>query len=190
MNAQAEKDPKAERDLDERKLRERVAKLKRRQFVEGGGKRDVENAISVRLTEQEAKLLNDQVEFSSYENLSEYIRGVALGWDRSAPIIAKSGVTIHWIRAWMDTMTDEQLEGLFKLIEEMFGDRPTYKAMEPSREEMIERLDKKLEVVEEHLLNARSATVTERYPVPPASFGKDEENGVDTEGDRKEEKAS
>ncbi|MCS3660167.1 hypothetical protein [Salinibacter ruber] len=161
MSAQAEKDPKAEKKVDERKLQERVAKLMRDQFEEGGGTRDVENAISVRLTEREAKLLGDQVEFSSYENLSEYVRGVSLGWDRSAPIIAKSGVAIHWVRAWMDTMTDEQLEGLFELMEEFFGDRPTYKAMELSREDIIERLDKKLKVVEEHLLYAKEETLEE-----------------------------
>jgi hypothetical protein len=163
MSTSTEKDAQAG-NIAEKKLQERVAKLKRDYFrKDGGPTRDEKNGISVRLTDREAKLIGDQISFSSYENLSEYVRAVTLGWDRSAPIIAKSGVVIHWVRAWMEEMTDEQVESLHELIEQFFGsERPTHKAMEPSREEINEHLDKILKVVEEHLLYAKEGTVDEK----------------------------
>lgn len=164
MSTPTEKGAKEKRIVDEKTLQEQVAKLKRDYFRrEEGPKRDESNGISVRLTDREAKLLGDQISLSSYENLSEYVRAVTLGWDRSAPIIAKSGVVIHWLRAWMDEMTDEQVESLYELVEQFFGtERPTYKAEEPSRAEMIESLDETLKVVEEHLLYAKEGTVAEK----------------------------
>ena len=78
--------------------------------------------LSIRLSRVQAVLLAEAVACSRYRSRSAYLRAVATGRDRRAPILAKAGVLFFWARAHFgETIGPEEQENLERLGRFLFG---------------------------------------------------------------------
>lgn len=110
---------------------------------------------SVRLRKKELKHLKECVAKSPYENISEYIRHVGLGWDRNGSIIARTGVVLKWVQGHMgETIGEDEWEELYDMLDAVYVDE----ARKSPDEEAIGEL---LETMASQLLAAKRRVVTE-----------------------------
>ncbi len=78
--------------------------------------------LSIRLSRVQAALLAEAVACSRYRSRSAYLRAVATGRDRRAPILAKAGILFFWARAHFgETIGPEEQEELGRLGQFLFG---------------------------------------------------------------------
>ncbi|MCS3679311.1 hypothetical protein GGP72_003261 [Salinibacter ruber] len=78
--------------------------------------------MSIRLSRVQAALLAEAVACSRYRSRSAYLRAVATGRDRRAPILAKAGILFFWARAHFgETIGPEEQENLERLGRFLFG---------------------------------------------------------------------
>ncbi len=88
----------------------------------GTGEIGRSEVLSIRLSRVQAALLAEAVACSRYRSRSAYLRAVATGRDRRAPILAKAGVLFFWARAHFgETIGPEEQENLERLGRFLFG---------------------------------------------------------------------
>ncbi|MCS3613173.1 hypothetical protein [Salinibacter ruber] len=109
----------------------------------GAGKIGRGEVLSIRLSRVQAVLLAEAVACSRYRSRSAYLRAVATGRDRRAPILAKAGVLFFWARAHFgETIGPEGQENLKRLGRFLLG---------------IGDVGKMLALIQRHLRAARLA---------------------------------
>jgi hypothetical protein len=88
----------------------------------GTGKIGRSEVLSIRLSRVQAVLLAEAVACSRYRSRSAYLRAVATGRDRRAPILAKAGILFFWARAHFgETIGPEEQENLERLGRFLLG---------------------------------------------------------------------
>ncbi|MCS4122290.1 hypothetical protein [Salinibacter ruber] len=109
----------------------------------GTGKIGRSEVLSIRLSRVQAVLLAEAVACSRHRSRSAYLRAVATGRDRRAPILAKAGVLFFWARAHFgETIGPEGQENLKRLGRFLLG---------------IGDVGKMLALIQRHLRAARLA---------------------------------
>ncbi len=99
-----------------------AAKVGRGEGAGGAGKIGRNEVLSIRLSRVQAALLAEAVACSRYRSRSAYLRAVATGRDRRAPILAKAGILFFWSRAHFgETIGPEEQENLGRLGRFLFG---------------------------------------------------------------------
>ncbi len=99
-----------------------AGKVGRGEGAGGAGKIGRSEVLSIRLSRVQAALLAESVACSRYRSRSAYLRAVATGRDRRAPILAKAGVLFFWARAHFgETIGPEEQENLGRLGRFLFG---------------------------------------------------------------------
>lgn len=110
---------------------------------------------SVRLKDKELRHLKECVEKSPYDNISEYIRHVGLGWDRNGSIIARTGIVLKWVQEHMgENIGQKEWEELYIMLDEVYE----HDSEQGPDEESITEL---LEIMASQLLAAKRRMVTE-----------------------------
>ncbi len=99
-----------------------AGKVGRGEGAGGAGKIGRNEVLSIRLSRVQAALLAEAVACSRYRSRSAYLRAVATGRDRRAPILAKAGILFFWSRAHFgETIGPEEQENLGRLGRFLFG---------------------------------------------------------------------
>lgn len=99
-----------------------AGKVGRGEGAGGTGKIGRGEVLSIRLSRVQAALLAEAVACSRYRSRSAYLRAVATGRDRRAPILAKAGVLFFWSRAHFgETIGPEEQENLGRLGRFLLG---------------------------------------------------------------------
>lgn len=134
--------------------------------------------VIVRWQEVQADLLDENVAYSTYETPAAYLRGVSTGWDRRAPILAKAGVLLHWIRALAGTpVGKEEWQRLEELFQSLIGRGARGLGSHAGPEGRLS-LREALRLIEKHVLTAAliskgaSAEVEEPGPAPLGLVGR------------------
>ncbi|MBB4091172.1 hypothetical protein [Salinibacter ruber] len=128
--------------------------------------------LSIRLSRVQAVLLAEAVACSRYRSRSAYLRAVATGRDRRAPILAKAGVLFFWARAHFgETIGPEGQENLKRLGRFLLG---------------IGDVGKMLALIQRHLRAARLAASgrlggAESLPPAPKRVQQRAGSGLSTE---------
>lgn len=86
---------------------------------------DKKVGISFRVHPRLRKMIKENVERGPYSSLSGYLRNVSVGWDRSAPVVARSGMIVLWLLENIGDLPEEKQEELESLLEELFGTKDT-----------------------------------------------------------------
>jgi hypothetical protein len=117
-----EETPKLGDRLSPRAARRRAAEVKRQDVMGDLEERPDEKTLTFRTSTCEEDLIQECAEQSDYRSRSAYVRDQALGWNRSASIVAKTGLILHWALAhWRGEVTGEEWAQLRGLTEEVFN---------------------------------------------------------------------
>jgi len=117
-----EETPKLGDRLSPMAARRRAAEVKRRDVKGDLEERPDEKTLTFRTSNGEKDLIKKCAEQSDYRSWSAYVRDQALGWNRSASIVAKAGLILHWALAhWGGEVREEEWAQLRGLTEEVFS---------------------------------------------------------------------
>lgn len=128
----------------------RAKKVKAAALAGNLGTREEKDSTSFRVSEKEKRLLEECVRHSRHADVSTYVRDLSIGWSRSAPIIAKVGLILHWIRAFWGERVGKNRDRLWDLTKAFFN--PALLAEESFSEKMLRKI---LRLVTSHLLALR-----------------------------------
>ena len=157
-------------------LRRRNFQAEERALRASGGEAPTSDSIlSVRLSPAQDALLRESVSYSAYRSRSAYLRAVATGRDRSAPLLAKAGSVLFWVRRYLgDKVGGEQWNALGKLLQLLMGTDEGHAEIGGtevgSREEAREEtFGKAIRLLRKHLL-ARHLLAADGGSVPRAAL--------------------
>lgn len=117
-----------------------------------------DDSISVRISPIQRRLLGETLAQSRYRTRSSYLRAVGTGQDRSAPVVAKSGIVLFWtLRHLGGEVGAEEQEELRRLLGLFFQVCGAEEALGLARRHLLAR----------RLWATGSAVSEEDLPPPP-----------------------
>lgn len=136
-----------------KRLRWKTVALKRKMLTENESTKPTgaTPTTSVKLAEGEKAVILQNVKFSPYDTVSEYVRQVATGWDPNGSVIGRLSVLVRWVRSNLQTGIDkEDWAEIEHLLQDVLGGAEAHPMLGP--EHKVGDLEEVFETIDDDLL--------------------------------------